>query len=92
MNAAARSGPAQGRFVRQAVDVNVSSMAINGAALIKARLEALQPENAMRNGRSWVALPRIANRFPAFEDGADGLTGPDLLCDPMQSQRCSIRT
>lgn len=61
MDAAVGIGTAQGGFVASAVNVDVTPEGIHVTAAIEARLQSLQPEDAVGDGRPGQAAPSVAD-------------------------------
>src|SRR5687768_15300098 len=84
---------AESRFVIGAVDVNVTSVRVDVAAAVHARLQSAQPQNA---GRNEIIIMRLAfedlrevpaGRDAGFEYHTRWLAGADALGDFMQAAR-----
>src|SRR5438445_7379622 len=84
MNTALGNGTAQGGFIAKAVDVNVTIEGIHVTAEVVARLQALQPKNAVHDRAIRHPFPSQSNRPAAAKDGADGLATADFPGDMME--------
>ena len=87
VDAALRIRLAEVRFVAHAVDVNVTVVTVDCAALIKGWLKPAEPKNAIGDARVGVAFAVCADRFPAFENGADWFACADFFSDAMEAER-----
>jgi hypothetical protein len=90
MDAAARFGTAQGLFVAEAVDVDEAAEAVHIAALVEARLQPLQPEDAMDDDRIGLSLPRQTHGLAVTKYGANRSAPADLPGDAVQAQRRAV--
>ena len=73
-----------------AVDVYVPRMRIDVAALIESRLEALKPEDAVRNGGLGL-LSDCADHFAALKHRAGRQSVTKFFRDAMQAKRRFVR-
>ena len=92
VDAPMRRRAAKGRFIRETVDVNITSVCVHVAASVEARFQALQPENAMRDHGRWPSFPRETDHLTSAEHSADRPAGTDLLSDTMQPKWSLVRT
>ena len=90
MNTAAGLGPAEGRFVAEAVDVNVTPKGIHLAASIEARLQTFQPQDAVDDGRIRVSVPLQSNWLSTSEDCADERAAANFPGNAMEAQWSSF--
>lgn len=80
-------GAAEGRFIREPVNIDIPGAGVDGAAAVEAGFESVEPENAMGDGGVGQAGPDEPDGLAGTEGGADGPTLADLGTDPVESER-----